>query len=96
MARRYETGFNGYGGSSFSTAAQYTAFANTTMLQRLATFIANGRKNGGNAPVIGEWGLAGASNFYPNPNPDPDHDHGSDSDLDLNRAHHLTNAASSR
>ena len=59
--RRYETGFNGYGGSTFSTAAQYTAFANTTMLQRLATFIAIGKKIGGNAPVIGEWGLGGVT-----------------------------------
>ncbi len=57
---RYITGFNGFGGSNFSTAAQYTAFANTTMLQRLSALISNGTTNGGNAPLIGEWGLAGA------------------------------------
>ena len=57
---RYETGFNGYGGSSFSTAANYTAFANTTMLQRVSTFIANGKKNHGTPPLFSEWGLAGA------------------------------------
>ena len=60
QCRRYETGFNGFGGSNFSTAAQYTAFANTTMLQRLSALISNGTANGGNAPLIGEWGLAGA------------------------------------
>ena len=37
-----------------------TAFANTTMLQRLSALISNGTANGGNAPLIGEWGLAGA------------------------------------
>ena len=42
------------------TAAQYTSFANTTMQQRLSTFIANGTKYHGNAPLIGAWGLAGA------------------------------------
>ena len=57
--RRYETGFDGFSGSSFSTAAQDIAFANTTMLQRLATLIANGKNASGNAVVIGEWGLAG-------------------------------------
>ena len=58
-AHRYETGFNNFSGPNFTTAAQDTAFANTTMLQRLATLIANGQKAGGNAVIIGEWGLAG-------------------------------------
>ncbi len=57
--RRYETGFDGFSGANFTTAAQDTAFANTTELQRLATLIANGKNGGGNAVVIGEWGLAG-------------------------------------
>ncbi len=57
--RRYETGFNGYGGSSFSTAQQYIAFANGTMLTRLGALIKTSASAGGVAPVIGEWGLAG-------------------------------------
>ncbi len=57
--RRASTGFDGQGTHPM-TAAQYTAFANTTMQQRLSTFIANGTKYGGNAPLIGAWGLAGA------------------------------------
>ena len=61
LLRRYETGFNGFDGqgSHPSTPAQYTAFANTTMLQRMATFIANGSAHGGNPPIIAAWGLAG-------------------------------------
>ena len=62
ISRRYETGFNGFDGQGThpSTAAQYTAFANTTMLARVSTYITNGKKSGGHAPLIGAWGLAGA------------------------------------
>ena len=55
--RRYETGPNGFSASTgFTTAQQYIDFANGTMRQRMATYIAGG----GLKPLIGEWSLAGA------------------------------------